>query len=1250
MAPTESLQVFNTIESSLNRDTLLAHAYYLYSFPGRENGGMTADPQQISETLRDTYRTQLIPLLTTLHRNYPQYIPILLLLSCAYHALGDFENSLNYSHQILALDPYYAEAMSNIGITLKAQGRLQQAYQWWWQALSARPLYWDVDNILALLLGIAQDTEEHQRYIMYSRALDVCTHVQRHALDGTGRFSNSLTPGDVPRLQRIFLTAATIRTVHIKDDFDPVLDLFRSIELVIRKPTQTAHTGWIDFSIHNLIIAAYIAAYIVCAKSGQNIPSSLLKALGAPRFPSLIDRLNLPNFTLLEYVQTSEQGIMQTLFDLGQGALPILLLLPDQACHLSTILFASTGGILSGLLFSDSNESIDELPNPSTIQQTNMITSTILLSLAKRFQDVSVTNTHFIGFRDKANVNHSLSILFYYLALALAPSPSIYNNLGILLSTLPVTQTDASGRQRELSGAILGRLYYESGLQLDPDHPHLLTNLGSHYKDQGDLDTSVACYLRAITTKPDFDVALANLGNTLKDMASLTLGRSWEAIEYYRRAIATNPELSEAICGLVGALTSICDWRGQGALPDELGADDSGRLINRSPVIQPGHLPRMLNVCSKQLISPYRENLGIVKSTGNMEHWMRYVELAYARQLYPKEDLRWRKLFGRFYTANDQQGHNINEAGFILRFADWLHPRIQRRWYVAIHGKCHAFFGVQNGTKRDAFCHLYPRFHLPQSLPAPLIPSILPFNTFTYPLSARSIRLITHRHALRISYMALVQPWLPSHVYPPPNPPQEGKLRIAYVSNDVNNHPLAHLMQSVFQFHDRKHFLIYLYTTSPWDGTPYRPRIAQRVEEFIDASSWSTREIVEDIVKKNIHILINLGGYTKGSRNDIFAARPCPIQIQLMGYPGTLGSGWCDYLVCDPIACPRELSAGERWRERRQHDQHLIVGDDVLATDESLDIESDLDPESPSEDWIYSEKLIYIPHTFMVTDHKQSFRQDQEMTDEERVKTPVNVLWEKERRFRLKKRIAVFHDLPQDYFIFANFNQVIILLLSQEIFLTWLRILTAVPRSILWLLRFPIAGEEHILRTARQWAGENVASRIRFTDVANKEEHIARGHAVDLFLDTLECNAHTIATDILWSGTPILTWPKHKYKMSSRVAASIVNATGFGDQMIVNSLAEYEERAISFTTEVGRNRLDNLRRNLFLNRDHMPLFDTRRWTRNIEKAFSEAWRRWVEGTQYELSDEWEQCTGLEKESGCIWVQDDEPVEIVRYEQ
>jgi len=184
-----------------------------------------------------------------------------------------------------------------------------------------------------------------------------------------------------------------------------------------------------------------------------------------------------------------------------------------------------------------------------------------------------------------------------------------------------------------------------------------------------------------------------------------------------------------------------------------------------------------------------------------------------------------------------------------------------------------------------------------------------------------------------------------------------------------------------------------------------------------------------------------------------------------------------------------------------------------------------------------------------------------------------------------------------------------------------------------------------------------MASRIAFTDVVSKDEHLRRVRVADLVLDTVECNAHTISADVLWAGTPIITWPKGNTKMCSRVATSIANATGHGEHMVVNSLDEYEARAINYAKSVsydvkligshiierrGNGALIELRRKLFLDREKMPLFDTRRWTRNFEKGLTEAWRRWVAGTCIEGSDEWEDCDGPEKQSGSILVQDEDP--------
>lgn len=199
-------------------------------------------------------------------------------------------------------------------------------------------------------------------------------------------------------------------------------------------------------------------------------------------------------------------------------------------------------------------------------------------------------------------------------------------------------------------------------------------------------------------------------------------------------------------------------------------------------------------------------------------------------------------------------------------------------------------------------------------------------------------------------------------------------------------------------------------------------------------------------------------------------------------------------------------------------------------------------------------------------------------------------------------------------------------------FRTWLRILARIPNAILWLLRFPDLGEQNLKQTAVAWAGEATASRIVFTDVAPKHAHISRARICDLFLDTPECNAHTTAADVLWSGTPLLTLPRYKYKMCSRMAASILTSalpqTEAGRQaareLIASSDEEYENRAISLGLglryELGshgraRGRLVELRKMLFLNRWESKLFDTKRWVNDLEDAYAAVWRKWVRGEE-----------------------------------
>lgn len=443
-------------------------------------------------------------------------------------------------------------------------------------------------------------------------------------------------------------------------------------------------------------------------------------------------------------------------------------------------------------------------------------------------------------------------------------------------------------------------------------------------------------------------------------------------------------------------------------------------------------------------------------------------------------------------------------------------------------------------------------------------------------------------------------------------------------------------MQSVFGMHDPKRVKAFCYATTPSDRSIHRQQIEREAPVFRDVSTWSADRLVEQIVADKIHILVNLNGYTRGARNEIFAARPAPIQMSFMGFAGTLGAEWCDYLLADSIAIPQSTL--------RPHRSNVTLGD--VFRDEA---------DAEAEDWIYSENIIFCRDTFFCCDHAQSADGCNEK----------DLTWEEEQRRRWKMRKELFPNLPDDAVILGNFNQLykvcleapqataretgLALTRSIQIdpttFRTWLRILDQSPRAYLWLLRFPDLGETHLRRTARDWGGERVASRLIFTDVAPKQQHISRARVCDLFLDTPECNGHTTAADILWSNTPLLTLPRYEYKMCSRMAASILRGAlpkgPEGDQafreLVSSHEAEYEEFAVrlangltyhrrgrAFPAEgagaaeadsycVGVGRLAELRKLLFDSKWTCALFDTRRWVRDLEEAYEIAWKRWVDG-------------------------------------
>lgn len=300
------------------------------------------------------------------------------------------------------------------------------------------------------------------------------------------------------------------------------------------------------------------------------------------------------------------------------------------------------------------------------------------------------------------------------------------------------------------------------------------------------------------------------------------------------------------------------------------------------------------------------------------------------------------------------------------------------------------------GRRRSSSSYLRPQ--LPAALLVPHAPTVLPFHTFTAPISAKQIRLISQRNGYRISASTLRMPWLPATVFSPPAPPRPC-LKVGYVSSDFNNHPLAHLMQSVFGLHDPRRVQAVCYATTPSDHSVHRQQIEAEAPVFYNASSWSSEQLVNKITEDGCHILVNLNGYTRGARNEVFAARPAPIQMSFMGFAGTLGAEWCDYLLADETAIPP--SSLRPWRRN-------IDVEDVIVDENDGD-----DTEAANQDWVYGENIIYCRDTFFCCDHKQSAPDSREK----------RMSWHEEQKARWRMRKELFPSLADDAVIFANFNQ-----------------------------------------------------------------------------------------------------------------------------------------------------------------------------------------------------------------------------------
>ncbi|MBF0126709.1 MAG: hypothetical protein HQM02_05800, partial [Magnetococcales bacterium] len=190
--------------------------------------------------------------------------------------------------------------------------------------------------------------------------------------------------------------------------------------------------------------------------------------------------------------------------------------------------------------------------------------------------------------------------------------------------------------------------------------------------------------------------------------------------------------------------------------------------------------------------------------------------------------------------------------------------------------------------------------------------------------------------------------------------------------------------------------------------------------------------------------------------------------------------------------------------------------------------------------------------------------------------------------------------LPEAGFVFCSFNQS--LKINPESFSVWCRLLQEVEGSVLWLPQYAPGTMDNL----RQEAGRRSVDPARLLFAPRTPvlaDHFGRLTLANLALDTCPYNSHTTASDALWSGVPLVT--KTGQTFVSRIAASLLHAVGL-PELVTHSWEAYFELAL----ELARNpaRLRGIRERLWVNRLTHPLFDTRRFTRDLERLFERMWQ------------------------------------------
>ena len=394
---------------------------------------------------------------------------------------------------------------------------------------------------------------------------------------------------------------------------------------------------------------------------------------------------------------------------------------------------------------------------------------------------------------------------------------------------------------------------YDKAIALDPQNAEIFNNRGNTLQELKQYQAALQSYDKAIDLDPRNANVHYNRGNTLQELKQYQA-----ALQSYDKAIALDPQNAEA-------------FNGRGVIHEKLKQYESAL---------------------KEYLSSININNSYATAHFNLANILRKAKhinasLAYYQRAHELNPQHVETIINRANTLRSLKQYGSALQDYQKALA--LDPHAEFVPGMALHLK----MMMCDWNNYDADLHNL------STLISNGQAASEPFPVLSL-LDSLQLQLQISRIYQAIKFKGIEQLSLPA----PAN--RQNKIRIGYFSADFRDHPVSYLLVELFERHDRSRFETFAFSLGENTNDSMRNRLSKAFDHFIDVENASDSEIVNLSRSHEIDIAVDLGGYTAGARPEIFALRAAPIQVSYIGYLGTMGTGFIDYIVADKTLLPEE--------------------------------------------------------------------------------------------------------------------------------------------------------------------------------------------------------------------------------------------------------------------------------------------------------------------------------------------------------